>query len=40
MLVTNGTPPVTYVGPFDRICRGLRNYNPATTDSKEACLLV
>lgn len=25
-----------YVGPFDRICRGLRFEKPATTDSKEA----
>ncbi len=25
-----------YVGPFDRICRGLRFIQPATTDSKEA----
>ena len=25
-----------YVGPFDRICRGLRFFKPATTDSKEA----
>lgn len=25
-----------YVGPFDRICRGLRFFEPATTDSKEA----
>ena len=36
-MIAAGRTRTTYVGPFDRICRGLGALSrPATTDSKEA----
>ena len=36
-MIAAGRTRATYVGPFDRICRGLGALSrPATTDSKEA----